>query len=297
MSLVGANSKAPAVGVARQTGVVSYFFGNDPKQWRTGIPTYGKVDYAEVYPGVDLVFYGNQRELEYDFVVAPGADPGRIAWRIEGARASVDAQRRSDAERAQRPGHLPQAGGVPDVGRQEGQRRRRLRRGRRPGCASGWAATIIPSRWSSIPCSATSPTSPAPAPIRLARPPARTQQRFRARNRDRRRGQRVRDRPHYLRGLPHQERLSRRAQQRGATLRRLSPNSVPTAARWSIPPTWAAAAGTTPMRSRWTPAAAPMSPVTPTPTISRLPAEPTRPSARHRRAHPRHGHDSILQHR
>ena len=92
MSLAGANFKAPAVGVARQTGVVSYFFGNDPKQWRTGIPTYGKVDYAGVYPGVDLVFYGNQRELEYDFVVAPGADPGRIAWRIDGARASVDAK-------------------------------------------------------------------------------------------------------------------------------------------------------------------------------------------------------------
>jgi uncharacterized protein (TIGR03437 family) len=92
MCLVGANSKAPAVGVARQTGVVSYFFGNDPKQWRTGIPTYGKVDYAEVYPGVDLVFYGNQRELEYDFVAAPGADPGRIAWRIDGARPSVDAK-------------------------------------------------------------------------------------------------------------------------------------------------------------------------------------------------------------
>jgi uncharacterized protein (TIGR03437 family) len=91
MSLVGPNSKAAAVGVARQTGVVSYFFGNDPKQWRTGIPTYGKVDYAEVYPGVDLVFYGNQRELEYDFVAAPGADPGRIAWRIDGARPSVDA--------------------------------------------------------------------------------------------------------------------------------------------------------------------------------------------------------------
>jgi len=92
MSLAGANAKAPAVGVARQTGVVSYIFGNDPKQWRTGIPTFSKVDYAGVYPGVDLVFYGNQRELEYDFVVAPGADPGRIAWRIDGARASVDAK-------------------------------------------------------------------------------------------------------------------------------------------------------------------------------------------------------------
>ena len=92
MSLVGANSKASAVGVARQAGVVSYFFGNDPKKWLTGISTYSKVDYSRVYPGIDLVFYGNQRELEYDFVAAPGADPGRIAWRIDGARAGVDAE-------------------------------------------------------------------------------------------------------------------------------------------------------------------------------------------------------------
>jgi hypothetical protein len=90
MCLVGANARANAKGVARQTGVVSYFIGNDPAKWRTGIPTYGKVDYAGVYPGVDLVFYGNQRRLEYDFVVAPGADPGRIAWRIGGARARLD---------------------------------------------------------------------------------------------------------------------------------------------------------------------------------------------------------------
>jgi uncharacterized protein (TIGR03437 family) len=92
MSLIGANAKASAVGLAPQPGVVSYFIGNDPKKWRSGIPTYGKVDYAQIYPGVDLVFYGNQRQLEYDFVVAPGADPSRIAWRIDGARASVDAQ-------------------------------------------------------------------------------------------------------------------------------------------------------------------------------------------------------------
>jgi hypothetical protein len=92
MSLIGASAGASAVGQARQIGVVSYFIGNDPKKWRTGIPTYGKVDYAEVYPGVDLVFYGNQRELEYDFVAAPGADTGRIAWRIDGARSSVDAK-------------------------------------------------------------------------------------------------------------------------------------------------------------------------------------------------------------
>ncbi len=92
MSLIGANPKANAVGLAPQPGVVSYFIGNDPKSWRSGIPTYGKVKYPEIYPGVDLVFYGNQRQLEYDFVVAPGADPSRIAWRIDGARASVDAK-------------------------------------------------------------------------------------------------------------------------------------------------------------------------------------------------------------
>ena len=92
MSLIGANPKANALGLARQPGVVSYFLGSDPKNWRSGIPTFGKGNYAQIYPGVDLVFYGNQRQLEYDFVVAPGADPSRIAWRIDGARASVDAE-------------------------------------------------------------------------------------------------------------------------------------------------------------------------------------------------------------
>jgi uncharacterized protein (TIGR03437 family) len=90
MSLIGANAKANPVGMSPQPGVVSYLFGNDPKKWRTGIPTYGTVNYAQVYLGIDLVFYGNQRELEYDFIVAAGADPNRIAWRIEGARVSVD---------------------------------------------------------------------------------------------------------------------------------------------------------------------------------------------------------------
>jgi uncharacterized protein (TIGR03437 family) len=92
MSLIGANPKAAAAGLDPQPGVVSYFIGNDPKNWRSGIPTYGKVSYPQIYPGVDLVFYGDQRQLEYDFVVAPGADPSRIAWRIDGARASVDSQ-------------------------------------------------------------------------------------------------------------------------------------------------------------------------------------------------------------
>ena len=92
LSLIGADTVARAAGLAPQPGVVSYFIGNDPKKWRSGVPTYGKVNYTQVYPGVDLVFYGNQRQLEYDFVVAPGADPSRIAWQVDGARATVDVE-------------------------------------------------------------------------------------------------------------------------------------------------------------------------------------------------------------
>ncbi|HUH64330.1 MAG TPA: SBBP repeat-containing protein [Terracidiphilus sp.] len=90
MALIGANRGAKAVGADPQPGVVSYFIGNDPNKWHSGIPTFGKVCYSGIYPGVDLVFYGKQRHLEYDFVVAPGADPSRIAWQIDGARASID---------------------------------------------------------------------------------------------------------------------------------------------------------------------------------------------------------------
>lgn len=54
---------------------MNYFIGNDPAKWRTNVPTDAKVKYAGVYLGVDLVYYGNQGQLEYDFVVAPGADP------------------------------------------------------------------------------------------------------------------------------------------------------------------------------------------------------------------------------
>ncbi|KAA6456651.1 hypothetical protein DYQ86_24610 [Acidobacteria bacterium AB60] len=86
MDLLGANIHAPATGLDPQPGISNYFIGNNPTQWRTGIPTFGKISYAGIYPGVDLVFYGNQRQLEYDFVVKPGADPAAIAWFFRGAR-------------------------------------------------------------------------------------------------------------------------------------------------------------------------------------------------------------------
>ncbi|HEY2399937.1 MAG TPA: Ig-like domain repeat protein [Steroidobacteraceae bacterium] len=86
MQLVGASATAAATGLDPQPGVTNYFIGNDPKKWHTGIPTYGKVNYAGVYPGIDLVFYGSQRQLEYDFVVKPGGDSSRIAWSFRGAQ-------------------------------------------------------------------------------------------------------------------------------------------------------------------------------------------------------------------
>jgi uncharacterized protein (TIGR03437 family) len=91
MELRGANRDAQVTGVDKLAGVANYYVGNDPKKWRSGIITYGKVKYQGIYPGIDAVFYGNQRQLEYDFVVAPGADPKQISLGLIGARPSLDA--------------------------------------------------------------------------------------------------------------------------------------------------------------------------------------------------------------
>jgi hypothetical protein len=75
MRLVGARSTLRVEGAEELSVRSNYFIGNDPKKWRTDVRQYAKVKHTEVYPGVDLVYYGNQRELEYDFIVAPGAAP------------------------------------------------------------------------------------------------------------------------------------------------------------------------------------------------------------------------------
>src|SRR5579859_1599840 len=88
MTLAGA-SKTTAVRVSGEDklpGKVNYFLGNDPTRWHTDLPTYAKVRYAQVYPGVDLVYYGNQRQLEYDFVVATGANPTAIRLNLTGEK-------------------------------------------------------------------------------------------------------------------------------------------------------------------------------------------------------------------
>ena len=89
MGLSGANSNPMMRGVEALPGKVRRLHGNDPKRWRTDIPIYAKVRLEAVYPGIDLVYYGTQEQLEYDFVVAPSADPGLIRWMFAGARPAL----------------------------------------------------------------------------------------------------------------------------------------------------------------------------------------------------------------
>lgn len=91
MRLVGSNPSATVSGSDRLPGKSNYFIGNDPKKWQIGIPQFARVNYEAVYPGVDLTYYGNQRQLEYDFRVAPGADPNQIALSFDGASPRIDA--------------------------------------------------------------------------------------------------------------------------------------------------------------------------------------------------------------
>ena len=90
MRLEGANSSARVVGASPLPGKSSYFIGNDPSKWQRGIPQFARVEYRAVYPGVDLVYYGNHGQLECDFRVAPDADPHQIALRFDGASAHID---------------------------------------------------------------------------------------------------------------------------------------------------------------------------------------------------------------
>jgi hypothetical protein len=86
MALVGANPSARVQGADPLEGRFNFFVGNDPARWRTNVPSFSKVRYYDVYAGIDLVYYGNQGRLEYDFIVAPGASPSAIALRFRGAQ-------------------------------------------------------------------------------------------------------------------------------------------------------------------------------------------------------------------
>lgn len=86
MKLVGARQDARMIGQEPLPAKSNYFIGNDPAAWRTDVHTYARVEQRDVYPGINLIYYGNQQELEYDFVVAPFAHPETIRLAFDGAR-------------------------------------------------------------------------------------------------------------------------------------------------------------------------------------------------------------------
>jgi hypothetical protein len=86
MSLVGAKTPGRLLGLGELPGKSNYFIGDDKCKWLANVPNYSKVKYEQVYPGIDLIYYGNQRQLEYDFHVAPGANPAAIRISFEGAK-------------------------------------------------------------------------------------------------------------------------------------------------------------------------------------------------------------------
>ena len=93
MKVVGSSSAPRLVGLDELPGKSNYFLGNDPKKWRTNVPSYSRVRYENVYAGVDLIYYGSQGQLEYDFVVAPGSAPDAITLGFEGTdEMAIDPQ-------------------------------------------------------------------------------------------------------------------------------------------------------------------------------------------------------------
>jgi hypothetical protein len=92
MQLVGGNAKGRIIGLDELPGRSNYLIGNDPKRWHSNVPSYSKVKFQNVYPGIDLLYYGDKRQLEYDLEVAPGADPSQIKLSFGGVdRMRVDA--------------------------------------------------------------------------------------------------------------------------------------------------------------------------------------------------------------
>lgn len=84
---IGANPHAQILAEHPLPGRINYLIGRDSSQWHTGIPTYAQVRYRNLFPGVDAVFYGKESQLEYDLVLAPGVDPAKVSFALEGARS------------------------------------------------------------------------------------------------------------------------------------------------------------------------------------------------------------------
>ncbi len=93
MRLIGANPASRVGGRSKLPGVSNYLIGNDPSKWHTDVPNYAEVAYKGVYGGIDLIYHGDQKQLEYDFTVRPGAEPRAIRLSFDGAQGkTIDAQ-------------------------------------------------------------------------------------------------------------------------------------------------------------------------------------------------------------
>jgi uncharacterized repeat protein (TIGR01451 family) len=93
MRLPGSNAKASLEARDRLPGTTNYFIGNDPGKWHSSVPGYAQIAYRDVYPGIDVVYRGSQRQLEFDFIVRPGSKPDSIRLAFDGAdKLSVDGQ-------------------------------------------------------------------------------------------------------------------------------------------------------------------------------------------------------------
>ena len=161
---MGANTHPQITELDPLPGTSNYFIGNDPARWQRDVPNYARVKYTAVYSGIDLVYYGNQRQLEYDLVVAPGADTGRIALAFDGVdELSIDAEGNLVLQTAH--GDLAQQKPViyQDIGgkRQIVDGRYELHADDLVGFQVG--ATTPRSRWSSIRSCRTPPISAATA--------------------------------------------------------------------------------------------------------------------------------------
>lgn len=91
MRFAGASKRVRLTGTEPQAAKTNYFLGNDPAEWHRDVTNYAAVKYSGVYPGIDVVYYGNQRQLEYDIIVSAGANPERIALAFKGVKTlSID---------------------------------------------------------------------------------------------------------------------------------------------------------------------------------------------------------------
>lgn len=86
LKMNGAEERARVSGIQELPAKANYLKGGDPKKWRTGVSTFQKVKYEDLYPGIDVVYYGNQGRLEYDFIVEPGADYKTISMTFQGSK-------------------------------------------------------------------------------------------------------------------------------------------------------------------------------------------------------------------